>query len=506
MVEAIEKARLYFDKYSNGSEMINEANIRENVVVEVLIALGYQRENMVRESQPTDRRRQAMDIKIIDLGISNEELVIEVKRGDIELNYIHLEQTLSYLNKRTRFEWAILTNGREYQLINRRIEVKDYNIEHRIVETFSIYEENEQLIEKMKLFSCDNLYNSGTTNYYKYIQQYYAARYSDVFVRHFTIWRSGINSLVKYLISKYNGQYIDLDKLGKRDIEGFFDYMMENKSINSKSTLNSMYSFLDIFYETLLKSDGLKLQFNPLKHVPRQELLNKYKDLPDKARDVDILTDEEISQMFELIEQNRGRRNNPADRNEICLILLLHTGCTLRELIAIKMDDIDFKNDIIFIGEGKKRREIKLNTFVKDKLQWYINIRLQEHKRIKQQYSSAKPPLYLLSRYKGGKESIVSMRGIQHSLSENILKKIDIDDKERKSQLTISTFRTTFIKRLLESDVSIIDILYVAGLEPRSLGDYIPWDYILEKADRKKIITKHPFKGVYKYMEKQIKM
>jgi len=120
LTKTIHKARDYFTYYDADSEMLLEANVRENIVVELLVALGYPKEKMVRESHPTVRRRQAVDICITGLGDDEEELIVEVKRGNIDLNHIHIEQTLSYLEKRTKFEWAILTNGKKYLLLNKK--------------------------------------------------------------------------------------------------------------------------------------------------------------------------------------------------------------------------------------------------------------------------------------------------------------------------------------------------------------------------------------------------
>lgn len=113
----------------------------------------------------------------------------------------------------------------------------------------------------------------------------------------------------------------------------------------SSSTLNSAYSALKFYFETILRR---KFFFN----IPRSK---KEKHLPT------VLSKEEIAKILSVVQ-------NPKHR---CIVALLYgTGLRVSELTHIKMCDIDLSRGLIrvFQGKGKKDRLTLLPESLKEVL------------------------------------------------------------------------------------------------------------------------------------------
>ena len=94
-----------------------------------------------------------------------------------------------------------------------------------------------------------------------------------------------------------------------------------------------------------------KLAYNDLSYIFKQVRCNlglkpngRTKRLPR------ILTDQELSSFFEVIEDSLLS-------HKIMLKLLFYTGLRVSELVNIKISDIDIKNNRIFVNQGKGSKD-----------------------------------------------------------------------------------------------------------------------------------------------------
>lgn len=117
------------------------------------------------------------------------------------------------------------------------------------------------------------------------------------------------------------------------------------------TVLNSFYNFL---------IDESKLNTNPCETIKQPKLPKK---LPN------YLTIEEVDKLLDL------RLNNPlAYRNKAMLELLYSTGIRITELVELKLNNIDFTDELIRVmGKGSKERIIPLGEEAIKYLKLYVN-------------------------------------------------------------------------------------------------------------------------------------
>ncbi len=162
-----ENVKLIQDKYmnlSNSFEDFNEANIKMKVVSPFLEILGYPfkwqfYENPVIKGVTISDITIKMNSKVI--------LFIEVKKSFTGKSYLKdLHQLISYLNDKN-VEWGILTDGKDYILVNNDIEgeCKDKEILR-----YNIFEVNES--DTIRYFS-HKMINKGSY----YLNTYNNIRY-----------------------------------------------------------------------------------------------------------------------------------------------------------------------------------------------------------------------------------------------------------------------------------------------------------------------------------------
>jgi len=144
-------------------------------------------------------------------------------------------------------------------------------------------------------------------------------------------YRSAIKDFIEFIKDK------PLRDVTLRDVIEWRNYRLKNgfnreKSGEQRSRLSTLHyytMFLNRFFEWL----GLKIRIPRVKKPPRR---------------ISVLSDEEVERLF------RAARD-PLDT--IILKLLLDTGLRSRELLGIRVVDIDFTNKVIRVRETKYGRE-----------------------------------------------------------------------------------------------------------------------------------------------------
>ncbi|MEZ0393591.1 MAG: site-specific tyrosine recombinase/integron integrase [Desulfurococcaceae archaeon] len=111
--------------------------------------------------------------------------------------------------------------------------------------------------------------------------------------------------------------------------------------------------YYTLFVRRFLKWLGLDVRVPGLRRPPRK---------------IEILSDEEI-------ERLRSAAQEPEER--LILDLLLDTGLRSRELLSLKVKDVDLKNRVLRVSEAKygKERLVLMTARTAEELEWWIKIR-----------------------------------------------------------------------------------------------------------------------------------
>ena len=181
-----------------------------------------------------------------------------------------------------------------------------------------------------------------------------------------------IDEFINYLLfeKKYSENTVksyknDLDKFNlylkkpakditKEDIRKYLEYL--NNNLNSKSisrnisTLKSFYKFLKI---------NKLINVNPIESINNPKVS---KSLPN------VLNEDDINRLLDI-----NLTNDFDYRNKAMLELMYSSGLRVTELISLKVNDVDLKNDVVRIfGKGSKERIIPLSEYASDSLKSYI--------------------------------------------------------------------------------------------------------------------------------------
>ena len=152
-----------------------------------------------------------------------------------------------------------------------------------------------------------------------------------------------------------------LASIKESDIIAFLVYLNYCRN-NSPETRNRRLAAIKCFFKYLhMNYLHLQCKLNPAKNIKNAEhmlRIPKYLKLEDALK---------VQHIF----NNTNSRN--ALRNNTIIVLFLHCGLRLSELININIKDIDFnKKSISIIGKGNKERFVYLNKIVIKTLRNYL--------------------------------------------------------------------------------------------------------------------------------------
>lgn len=160
-------------------------------------------------------------------------------------------------------------------------------------------------------------------------------------------YRDNLNQFIMY----FSGQ--NIIKLTEKDIRSFISNLdkTERTKAHYLTVLNSFYNFL---------IDEGKLTINPCENIRQPKLPKK---LPN------YLTIEEVDKLLDI------RLDSPlAYRNKAMMELLYSSGVRITELIELKLNNIDFTDELIRVmGKGSKERIIPLGEEAIKYLNLYVN-------------------------------------------------------------------------------------------------------------------------------------
>lgn len=235
----------------------------------------------------------------------------------------------------------------------------------------------------------------------------------------------------------------DITKVTSKEIEGHYRHLQkrpskkDGNSLSPKTIYAHMKSIQQLFTMLLSK--------NRIKTNPASALKYPY---PDKTTERIILDQEEIKQLYKTAKNWQERA-----------LLSLAYGCGLRvsELVAINIDDIKLRQEILIVprGKGNKRRVVPLSHGVVSDLTSYF-FKERDKLTTGRDYQKSEQAFMLHSR--GG-------RMMKYTYNKNLKRIIDRTGNEtiKSKNITIHNLRHSIATHLLEQGVKVEQVREFLG-------------------------------------------
>lgn len=234
-----------------------------------------------------------------------------------------------------------------------------------------------------------------------------------------------------YLAERYNCE-IYVDEVTTDDVEEYLFYTMEARNYAPTSRKRALIS-IKSFYRFCEKKGYCKINITKdIEHVKLEQKERTY------------LTEDEVCSLFEATDDHVIR---------LIFQTLYYTGLRISECTNLRLQDVDFENNLIYVkqGKGKKDRNIpisdKLRPLLKDyKRLWRVNVGTDNYFSTK---SGGICPSYVnrllkKSTEKAGIKKHVTAHILRHSFASNLLKK-GVDILRIQRLLGHSSIKTTSI-------------------------------------------------------------
>lgn len=461
----IKEIRSEFNRIENSRQ---EGNLQLHVIINTFVKYsGYDVKKCEIEKSIV---KGFSDIYIPTIG--KEALVIEVKNGNEMLSIKDISQALSYaLDKRQRF--AVLTNGKEYVLLDRYINSESQNdsndLNSYVVFWFNIFEPKGKGLTELKYFkylSFENLYERKRTHYYCDIARYREWKFAQGMKEaSWTAYRCTLYQFFDFYaqnkIYKYEHEAEGKQCYENLGIEDFKEFIKERKRNKEKSSIKTIENNFSHVYDMLheLKKHG-RIN-NIILSESRMQNLFGYEQTQRK-KVIDAISIEDVQMVLTFFKKRKN-----ANRNIVAFLLTISLGLERSQLIELRWDSFD-KNMKHIIIDGRKIEMCKL-------LQDYLLRLLNESKDKK-----IKSPYVLVTYYKR-KYKQMSEWGVNGIFDE--LTKITKD--ERWKDYSPKYLRNCLIVSLFEAEYSLEEIVYITGIDIRNLPNYITTDMILDRKNVK---------------------
>ncbi len=148
----------------------------------------------------------------------------------------------------------------------------------------------------------------------------------------------------------------NINNITSNDLKEYIKYLSK-QNLNEKSISRNI-SCIKSFYKYLVIEKIIKNNISDTLYMPKTQ-----KSLPN------ILSPDEVDKLLDI-----KLIDSFSYRNKAMLELMYSSGLRVSELVDLKLQDIDFSQDIVRIfGKGSKERVVPIGDYAKEYLLKYIN-------------------------------------------------------------------------------------------------------------------------------------
>lgn len=468
--QIVDNFKVRFEKLGDRT---NEENIKIRVVSRGLIDdLGYDPDSFDYEHPMYSRTGRA------DIAVQvnkSEFLYIETKKGTHKITEADVIQLADYMHQKS-IEWGLLSNGREFLLLNNKIDsVSVENADKtalidKIVFHIDIFSNRETRF--FEYLSKESIFESKVTQYFKDIAQFRAYKYP----RGKGCWDPYKGTLYGFFTyyAKKEGKYRDLEEIRVDDFENFLRHEQKvkkntRKSVNSQETFNNKYSHIRSMFIELRKRKKIR------NHHFEEERRKLIENLPysKEGKDVSHLTYENVKEAINYLSS----LDKPS-RGLIIFMLSVYAGLERSQLMNLTWNMFDKQRKKLNI-DG---REIPLPK----KITKLLNELEEENKgnKIKGNYL-----FYSFYKQKYNRITESSINAVFDRL-----RKIDENDPKW-TYFSPQYVRNSLVIQLFLNGYSIEEILYITGMDLVSISSVLPYNFICSRVNlsKTKKMKSHPF-------------
>ena len=267
-----------------------------------------------------------------------------------------------------------------------------------------------------------------------------------------------VKGFFEYLSSIKNSEFLP-DKLVSADVTDFLTYLAINKNVAASTQNQAFNALLFLFREVL------KIELGDLTRVVRAKRGSK---LPV------VLTVDEVVRLFACME----------GKSLLMVQLLYGAGLRVMELMRLRVQDIDFGADLIFVRAGKQDKD--RSTILPQKIKQLLRQHLEEVRLIHQKdlscgYGEVNLPQGLVKKYPNAAKdwkwqyvfpasslSIDPYDGKvrRHHLDVSVVQKAvsrALKEAQINKLASVHTLRHSFATHLLQKGVNIREIQELLG-------------------------------------------
>lgn len=259
-----------------------------------------------------------------------------------------------------------------------------------------------------------------------------------------------LKRMCNYFCNKYN-RPLNLDEITTNELEEYLYYLI-NVRKNSARTRNDALTIISLFYK-----------FCVLKGYCFRDITDSIEFAKCQRKERLFMTEKETRLIFYTVEK-------PIIK--LTLQTLYYTGIRIGELTELKLEDIDFSNNLIHVRKGKvdKERTIPLHKELRSLLmeyieKWRLNINSEylfctKTGRISQVYISSELRKTLML---AGIEKEITPHTYRHTFASNLIRKgVNVVQVQKllghESLITTGIYTHSSIEDLSEA-VKTLDIL-----------------------------------------------
>ncbi|WHY63650.1 tyrosine-type recombinase/integrase [Cytobacillus firmus] len=471
----IDKINELRKKYSELPDY-NEETIKIRIVKPFIEILGFN-EDWHRYEYPVIKNKKITDITLI----KNNKiiLVVEVKKGgNYWIKPEDIQQLLTYLMTKN-VEWGIVTNGKEFILVNYKI---NGELQHKEVLKYNLLDKTDE--SSSKILSYDSIFQNQKTNFYKHLAQFkcYKLQERDNYLS-WSIYNSTISNYFQFISSKYNS-YRRLEYLSKQDFKEFINFdisqsKIRNRHINSKQTVMNKFRHIAKMYELFVQHE--ELNHNPFRFISQEEMISNITGL-DFADDDNIenLDVKDFKQLIDFFDNTQ----NP-ERNKLILLLCLYGGLGRDSIRHLKINDFNFNTNTLKV----KEIELPLPSEFIQRIRYYIENIRNKNAKVEYLFDSN------YGNYAG--------EPLSQSIINTVIKRSNVYvnntlPSNKNFKVNPEKIRKLLVRRFFESGFSIEEIVTITSMELHRVAEHITTEEIKERTIISSLPDKHPYLDLFK--------